>query len=440
MNLLLILMFCQVLEIAAFFGTNWIKRPSVNDNKSILKKINGFYGLVGPHVNINNKTSLYDLFTGDGLIQGAFFENGHIKYTNHFVDTDKLKYERKNGAVSENMFVRMLFMTLHHMKLVPNILGLANTALLNVNDEIYALYERDMPYLIDIDFAEKDISTTRKIKLPKLNSFSAHSKFSKPYIQTLDYHILGKFVNYFILYENFEIKKKITIPTKYLPVVHDFVAINESVLICDAPIVLHLPSILENNVPVRFDKSKHTYFHLSNGSNITTYEADSAFYVFHYADVYENENEIILFGSVYENLDFSKLTIHGKYRKIVLHKKDKTVSMERSPVLETMNLDFPIRYGSKIVLRNIENNQIKELVLCEGLDVVGSIKLNKTICGEPALIENTPLLACFANCLCQDKSYLILINLDTHEISEFPTGQTRFSIGFHSVFFPTIYK
>ena len=107
-------MFCQVLKTATFF------LPKMNDNKSILKRVNGFYGLVGPNINVTSKTTLYDLFTGDGIIQGVFFENGRPKYVNHLVNTDKFKYEKKHGPVSENMFVRMLFMMLHKMKLLPS--------------------------------------------------------------------------------------------------------------------------------------------------------------------------------------------------------------------------------------------------------------------------------------------------------------------------------
>jgi len=410
----------------------------VNDNKSILKRVNGFYGLVGPRINVHNKTNLYDLFTGDGLIQGAFFENGQVNYVNHLVNTDKFKYEEKHGPVSENMFVRMLFMMFHKMRLLPNILGLANTALLNVNNKIYALYERDVPYLIDVDFENNQLATVNKVQMPNLNSFSAHSKFSKPFIETLDYNVLGKYVNYFILNENFETIQETKIATKYIPVIHDFLSLNESILICDGPIILDIKSIFDNRLPVRFDQSKNTFFYLVRRDNsIETYEANSAFYIFHYAQGYENKDTIELFAAVYENLDFSKLDIHGKYRKILINKTTKAVSFETNPILENMNLDFPVRYGQKIVLRNVENNSIKEFIICDGLTIIGRIKLeNKTICGEPALIQGTPLLVCFANCVKEDKSYLIIINLDTYEISELDTKQKRLYIGFHSIFLP----
>jgi carotenoid cleavage dioxygenase-like enzyme len=378
------------------------------------------------------------LFTGDGLIQGAFFENGDIEFVKHFVNTDKLKYEKKNGPVSENMFVRMVFMMFHKMRLLPNILGLANTALLKVNKNVYALYERDMPYLLDIDFSNKLIGTNKKVDIDNLNSFSAHSKFSEQVVETLDYHVAQKFVDYLVLNENMNLLKRVRIHTKYLPIVHDFISTERSVIICDAPIVLRFHSVFENKLPVIFDKSLPTIFHLveNNNSTIIKYEADSAFYIFHYANAIESDNTVEIFAPVYENLDFSRLEIQGKYRKIVINKNTKIVSMESNPLLETMNLDFPIRYGKKTVLRNIENGRIGEFVLCEGLEIVRQIKFeNRAICGEPAIIDNTPLMVCFANDINEDKSFLIIINLDTYEITEIPTIHSRLSIGFHSLFF-----
>ena len=40
---------------------------------------------------------------------------------------------------------------IRYMGMFPNVFGLANTAFLNTNNNTYALYERDKPYLIDID-------------------------------------------------------------------------------------------------------------------------------------------------------------------------------------------------------------------------------------------------------------------------------------------------
>ena len=70
------------------------KLPPYKQN--IVNKINGFYGLIGPDVNMSTVNNLFDLFIGDGNIQGVFFDKGNITMIKHFVRTDKLLYEERN--------------------------------------------------------------------------------------------------------------------------------------------------------------------------------------------------------------------------------------------------------------------------------------------------------------------------------------------------------
>ena len=79
------------------------------ENNGIIQKINGFYGLIGPDINIKNVNNIYELFTADGLIQGVFFENGNLTYVKHFIRTDKLLYEEKNGKIPKNNMNQILF-------------------------------------------------------------------------------------------------------------------------------------------------------------------------------------------------------------------------------------------------------------------------------------------------------------------------------------------
>ena len=85
-------------------------------------------------------------------------------------------------------------------------MGMANTAILNVkNDNIYssnnyALFERDYPYLLDIDFKNKDVKTIKKININSLSHFSGHSKVNnKGNIETIDYRIINNNVKYLLL-------------------------------------------------------------------------------------------------------------------------------------------------------------------------------------------------------------------------------------------------
>jgi carotenoid cleavage dioxygenase-like enzyme len=149
--------------------------------KHVIKNINGFYGLIGPDIqkhNFKNISSLHELFAGNGIIQGVFFNNGKITFVKHLIRTEKIIFEEKFGKISKDPFILLVFFILNKVNLLPNIIGVSNTAFININNKIYTLFERDQPYLIDINFNEKTIQTIGKQKINNLEHFSAHSKFT----------------------------------------------------------------------------------------------------------------------------------------------------------------------------------------------------------------------------------------------------------------------
>jgi carotenoid cleavage dioxygenase-like enzyme len=130
-------------------------RKTTPISQPLLKQITGFYGLIGPDIDMTSVQSLYELFTGDGIIQGVFLDKGKITFVKHLVRTDKINYEDLFGKFSKSLFITPLYVALNKVGLIPNVLGLANTALLPIEKKVYALFERDSPYEIKIDFEEK---------------------------------------------------------------------------------------------------------------------------------------------------------------------------------------------------------------------------------------------------------------------------------------------
>ena len=83
---------------------------NVKKIRSRITDINGFYGIVGPNINVLKTDTLYKLFTGDGIIQGVFLENGQINYVSHIVQTEKIVYEKKHGKFLNNMMMLPIYM------------------------------------------------------------------------------------------------------------------------------------------------------------------------------------------------------------------------------------------------------------------------------------------------------------------------------------------
>ena len=402
----------------------------------ILQKINGFYGMIGPDVNVSTISTLYDLFTGDGNIQGIFFDNGELTYIKNFIRTEKLLYEEINGRIPNHWIITFLFMVLEKTGLLPNMLGTANTALVNIENNTYALFERDLPYLLDIDYNKKLINTVKKVNIKGLSHFSGHSKYINNKIETIDYHILTKSIDYFQLNKSFNVLNKKAIYMDNLPITHDFITVNENIVLTDSPFSFHIDDITNIRVPVKFDNKKPTNIHVINKTDfsINKFISNESFYIFHYANLIDSDEYIDIYAPIYEEVNFSKLNINGKYRKISINKATKEVKIIKNELLENFNLDFPIKYKNKIILRNIYNNTINGFVVCENLYIKHILFLkDKFICGEPAIteIENIPYLISFA--YNSENSYLIIIDIENYKIIEIPLN-VNVNIGFHSIF------
>lgn len=407
--------------------------------QQIVNKITGFYGLIGPDVNMTTVNNLFDLFIGDGNIQGAFFNKGNITVIKHFVRTDKLLYEEENGRIPNNNFVKLVFSLLNKFHLLPDIMGLANTALLNVRNKIYALYERDQPYLLNINFANKDITTLRKQTIPNIAHISGHSKYINNTIETIDYDVLKNQLIFYKLNSEFNTLYSHSIKTRYMPVVHDFWSSPDKIIFMDSPLVMDIENILKKTLPVLLDKKQPTFIHIldKNTSKVETYRSNDSFYMFHYADMIETPDKIHIYGSLYEELDFSNLSIKGIYREIILHKHTKEVSISKIRELEKFDLDFPIKFGDKIVFRNINNKTINGFVIFHKMKVIKEIIFpNLCICGEPALlyIDKMPYIVSFA--YSKKENCILFVNLFNYDkiIIHVPF---EFNVGFHSLFIPT---
>jgi hypothetical protein len=413
-----------------------IKYNINDDDKEIINKINGFYGMVGPDINMNNVKTLYELFTGNGNIQGVFFDNGEITFVKHYIKTEKIIYESKYGELNKSILFSPFYIFLYKIGILPNILGLANTAFLKVKNSVYVLFERDYPYKIDIDFIGKQINTIKKINIPGLDAFSGHSKFNNNKIDTIDYNIVKSSVSYYKLTDNFELINKVNINTKYSPIIHDFYMLDDSILFTDSPLFIDINLKELCNLPISL-KDKPTYIHVKNINDLNEniYESKESFFIFHYAYINNNDDNIEIFAPLCYNLDFSKLDLKTYYSKLIINKSLKTVEIKTNPELNHYNLDFPILYEDKVILRNIDNNSINGFIICKELDIVQKLFFeDKKICGEPSIIniENISYLIFFAYNN-SEQSFIMLVNLNNYKVIEIPLKH-KINIGFHSIF------
>ena len=401
----------------------------------ILEKCNGFYGLIGPNIVRKETTSLYDFFMGNGMIQGVFIENEKLTFIQTDIETEKRKLE---GSIFTNK----------HNFALSDLFGVANTAFLYFENNTYALFERDLPYKIDIDFNKKQVNTIGKHNIKDINHFSAHSKirYINDYscIETISYDILLKKVKVYQLDSHFRILSTMKIPVKYVPFVHDFISTPNSICFLNSPFKIDIHLFPCFSTKIQLDTTKSSIFYVVNRENnkIQRYYVNQCIHIFHYADIYETEKEIEIYASILETLDFSKIEIRSKYRKIIINKETKSVTIERNPELETMFLEFPVSFiqnnKKKVLLRYVENELNTGFIICHKLEMEKHIYFeNRCICGEPSvlIIENEIPYAIFFTKDKNENGYFNILNLVTENNIEIPINE-KIKIGFHSLFLP----
>lgn len=402
----------------------------------------GFFGTIGPNLKLTEIRNLVELFTGNGVIQGVFINNGKPRFARHVINTRKLQNDPPLG---EPLLLTGVKYLLYKMGMFPyNNIGVANTALYPLSDRVdenttavYAMYERDLPYLVHLYHNTSSIATIRQMDglYPEIQEVSGHSK-SIPgnRMETLDYHILSKQVDYYQINDNLKsVVLKKTIQMRYIPIMHDFISTENSIMMMDSPLGFDFSNILRGKLPIVFREHASTFVHVMDKITgiVEKYEINRGHYVFHYAFCKETNEKIEIYAPLYDSLDFSSLNICGKYRKIVIDRHTKDVTIEYNPDLEAMNLDFPIAGpNGTVVLRNIENRRMNGFVMVDGLTIVKTWLYDDLFfCGEHVVLDSSIM----AFCLKGDSNYLCVIDIvsDNLELIECSYDLT---IGFHSAF------
>jgi len=467
-----------------FFLTPWLRKKLLNEcSPNIPKYIQEpnkkqFFGIIGPNILPEKVNTLFELFTGDGVIQGIFLNGDKITFAKHIITTDK-RTNVENQKNNEKMPPESLGMKLlkYFGYLIGinkcNNLGAANTAILPVSTPIdenttaaYALFERDNPYLLHFYHNTSTIKTIRKLATPY--PLSGHSKYSvncwgTRVIESIHYQIFSKKVVYYTMDENLtKVLSKHFIKTHYIPIIHDFLSTSDSIVIVDSPLLFDFPKLFSGKLPLRFEKSLSTYVHVlhKNTGHVSTYKLYMPFYLFHFAKYVDTFKQLEIYAPLYDEIDFDTIKIKGRYRKIVIDKCHNTAYVCNNMETEKYNLDFPVEdVLGNIILRNIQKRKINGFVrVDDNMDITQKWMFDDIFfCGEPIAVRlnnKNGLIAFGNNYYAEDviensreqsmKNYgntdineklpggLILLNMDDGTVVKISVNDSL-TMGFHTV-------
>jgi all-trans-8'-apo-beta-carotenal 15,15'-oxygenase len=317
-------------------------------------------------------------FDGDGMITAMSINNGSILFRNKFVRTTgfvrerqakKVLYRNSFGTEKSGGFLANMFDF--------NIKNVANTNVIYRAGRLLALWEGGLPYLVEPDSLRTSGEYTFKGLLKKGYAFSAHPREDP---------ISGNLINFCVkergdkskicVYEfddKLQVKNEVQFEIPGFVFCHDFAITENYYVFTEAPLKFDPVPFIFGLKPasncISFDKSKYCVIHLvpRNGDKVITVPVQNHFN-FHYANAYEEGNEVVIdvawadnlvLGEtpdktkhIWEYVDYEKEVPFHTITRLTLKKSSDNVWSHSKRRLTNYYSDFisvnPIKVGRKV--------------------------------------------------------------------------------------------
>lgn len=459
------------------------KTIELENDDNLFRKLNGgFFAQIGSNPkHIVDEDYLW--FDGDGMIHGVYFKNNKIHYQNKWIQTKRLQTENKwkkkmyvyVGELKgmQGLFEIFKYSMMELLGFIPQAPGTANTALLNWNKRLFALHEVDMPYELNVNFTDFNISTIKRIEGYKnIFSTTAHPAIDKKrnliYLYGYNNYDFsnGKFIfNSFDKDLNLLYQKNISLINNGM--IHDVGFTGNDMIIPDMPLKYDVNKMIQGNFPVYFDKKGKTRFGIFNvkkKEDPIWFNFNESFFIFHFARAYKKLNKYNIYACLMEDLifdDYLKLDENSddnnvgkqntRLKKIILDTNNNSTKIIKNKYIENLNLTFS--YNIDLPICSLINPNV---IYCSIFDsklayIKGYIKINtknfekskpqvvlfnKNTFGssepQPVIIDEKEYLLSFTNN--DNESFISIIDID-NDILHNCKIPTRIPPGFHSIYY-----
>lgn len=417
--------------------------------------INAIYLRNGSNPYLKNIDS--HLFDGDGMIHSIHFTENKIIYHNKWIRTYRFKLEKK---YNKPLFVRLATLNtieifskfFNKLFLLQNVTnkygdGTANTSIVFHHNKLMALNEMDKPYLLEFNKKNKIITIKRYDFNGQLtNNINPHPKIdpdSKNMI-TLGYDVFKQmcFVNFIDHLGN--IFKTIPIKLQNSTIIHDLGITKNKVIILDLPLQFHLTNVLISQFPIGVNMTSSSSIGLLDkiSNEIIWYKLPFNQIIFHIANSWEEQDNVIIYVFCYEPSDFDIKHLETQkptLKKIVINTLSNFVTISNVsklygelPIIEDLYIGKKCEYiyYSKISKRGF--NAIVKHHVPTGNETIKYFP-NGMYGGECALYNNYIINIVFST---QDKlSSLLIYDKNSLELLFNVNLKCRIPFGFHGKIF-----
>ncbi|KAL5543570.1 hypothetical protein UlMin_007354 [Ulmus minor] len=272
-------------------------------------------------------------FDGDGMVHGIRIKDGKATYVSRYVRTSRLKQEEYFGA-SKFMkfgdlkgFFGLLMVNMQMLRAKLKVLdvsygtGTANTALVYHHGKLLALSEADKPYVLKV-LEDGDLQTLGMLDYDKRlsHSFTAHPKVDPVTGEmfTFGYAHTPPYITYRVISKDGFMHDPVPITISDPIMMHDFAITENYAIFMDLPLYFRPKEMVKDNKLIfTFDATKKARFgvlprYAKDDLLIKWFELPNCF-IFHNANAWEEEDEVVLITSRLENPDLDMVS--GKVKE-----------------------------------------------------------------------------------------------------------------------------
>lgn len=309
----------------------------------IPKELCGIYMRNGPNPEFTPISYTYP-YDGDGMIHALYIKEGKATYRNRYIETKSLQKERKAGKALYGGLLKLIPMD-------PKWAGPEDEPIAVKNGAFIHIIRHANTYLALSESAPAYQMTAQLNTLGewapssnKVLDLCAHTRLDPITgdLWFINYALMPPFLTLYQFDKQGLLKNKWTIEKEYSSMFHDFVLTKNYVILFDCPAVFDFNQLMKGGQILNWQPELGTRIGIMprSGGPVKWLHTEP-FFVFHFANAYEQDQQIIIDYVRHEQLVM--LTQEGKPRPPSLYCTtiDLTTNSVQHQALDDQIVEFP---------------------------------------------------------------------------------------------------
>lgn len=305
----------------------------------------GAYLRNGPNLQFEPISYVYP-FDGDGMIHAIYFNDNCINYKNRYVKTISYEVEKRAGKALYGGIKMPLPIDKKYFLNGETNSPFKNGAFIHVvpfANKIIALLEANPAYVLDEELNTLGLFKAGQKIAPNINAHvkicpESKQMFAISYDLNPPYLVLHQFT------ANGELLQTIVIDKPKPTMIHDFVITKNHVIIFDCPVVFDIEAAMKGDSVLQWHEEQGVDIRIFNRDNLQESHKiihSKAFFVFHFANAYEQEKKIVINYIYYDYLNVIDDAMHipgMNLHQMTINLVDETF---KDITLSDMQFEFP---------------------------------------------------------------------------------------------------